>query len=149
MKPSFEKSSKTEILVNVFREMGMNQPISFADLSRRCGFPVKSDLPSYQSAKRIARRDHQVVIDPIHKFGCQRVSGEGIVRRGARIMKGMRGRAKVGAQEAEIALTHNMDRNMQQVASQNLTRFRLIADVASAAKSNRAVVSEPDLVAKT
>jgi hypothetical protein len=150
MRLLFQKSFETNALVKLFVEqIAVGQTVTFGEASARVGFPVTSRLPAYQSAKSIARRDHGVVIGPAKGVGFSRLNGENIVKRGGYIMKGIRGRAQVGAAEAEIALTHNLDRNAQLTASQNLTRFRLAADIATPPKTNRQIVPPPDLITRT
>lgn len=148
MRPLFTQTTETQALVALFREMSIGQQMSFAEASKRVGFKVTSMLSAYHSARYIAMRDHHVVMEGIKSFGFVRLNGDGMVKRGFRILKGIQRRAIKGAREQEIALTQNLDRNAQLLASSNLNRLRLMGDIAGKPASNRKPIEEPELIAR-
>ncbi len=147
-RPLFAQNSETQKLVAILSEMSIGEVLSFADLTKRAGFAVSSGMPSYQSARRILVRDYRIITEGVRGVGVQRLDGSGMVQRGGRLMRGIRRRAKRGAQEMDVALMQNLNRNDQLVAANQLTRFRLMTDVARHQNivSNKEIVEEPQLV---
>jgi hypothetical protein len=120
--------------------------MSFADASNTVGFTVKSTLPSYQTAKRIAERDHNVVIDGVRGYGFVRINGSGMVDRAPRFFKKVRRGARREAHVQEIALLQNLSRDEMMRATEQFSRLRIIEANASGvmkAQSNKRVVAEP------
>lgn len=146
-KPLFTQSFETIQLVEALKEMSIGQTISFSEISKKVGFSVNSSSPAYHSARRVLTRDHSIILESVRGFGFQRLDGHGMVNRGGRLLKGVRRRARRGAQEMEIALMQNLNRNDQLRASQQLTRFKLTADIARTPPvTNREETPEPDLI---
>lgn len=75
MRPIFTQSEETKQIVDLFVRLPIGASMSFADASDALKFQVKSTLPAYQTAKRVAERDHSVVIEAIKGFGFMRVNG--------------------------------------------------------------------------
>lgn len=69
-----ERHWHTQALVDVFVALNENEPITKDELAKRAGIDVKSARAHYESARKIALREHHVVIDVC-------VRGESVVRR--------------------------------------------------------------------
>jgi len=144
MRTISETSIETLKLVEIFKALELSKPLSFADASKIAEFKVYSSLPAYSSARRIARRDHAVVIDGIRGFGFQRLPGEDIAkRRGDMHFKGLRNKSRIGASEMKIALGQNLNSETAVEASGKLVRFQLISDTATLARTNRRQQEQP------
>lgn len=146
MRPIFTQSNETKLLVDLFSRMPIGASMSFADASNAVGFIVKSTLPAYQTAKRIAQRDHKVVIDAVRGFGFMRINGTGMVDRAPRFFKKVRRGARREAHVQEIAISQNLTREEMMRATEQFSRLRIIETTASgisSAQSNRRIVAEP------
>lgn len=146
MRPIFTQSAETRRLIELFVNLPVGASMSFADASNTVGFTVKSTLPSYQTAKRIAERDHNVVIDGVRGYGFVRINGSGMVDRAPRFFKKVRRGARREAHVQEIALLQNLSRDEMMRATEQFSRLRIIEANASGvmkAQSNKRVVAEP------
>lgn len=146
MRPIFTQSNETKLLVDLFVKMPIGASMSFSDASSAVGFTVKSTLPAYQTAKRVAERDHSVVVDGIRGFGFMRINGSGMVSRAPRFFKKVRRGARREAHVQEIAIAQNLPRDEMIRATEQFSRLRILETTAigiSAAQSNRRVVAEP------
>lgn len=146
MRPIFTQSNETKLLVDLFVKMSVGASMSFGDASRAVGFVVKSTLPAYQTAKRIAQRDHNVVVDAVRGFGFMRIDGNGMVARAPRFFRKVRKGARREAHVQEIAISQNLPREEMMRATEQFSRLRIIETTAmgtSSAHSNRRVVIEP------
>lgn len=145
MRPIFTQSNETKLIVDLFVKMPIGASMSFVDASNAVGFVVKSTLPAYQTAKRVAQRDHSVVIDAIRGFGFMRINGTGMVARAPRFFKKVRRGARREAHVQEIAISQNLTREEMMRATEQFSRLRIIETTASsnAAQSNRPIVAEP------
>lgn len=142
-----EQSRETRALIAAFVAMSLGQEYTFDQISEIVGFRVNSSLPAYHSARRIAARDHNVVIDGIRGVGFRRLPADQIVTgRGNRHMRSILRRAKVGVREMTIAILGNLSESVSQDASEKLTRFRLFGDLSKNAKSNRRSTVDPPRV---
>lgn len=139
MKPIFTTSDQTNRVVSLFREMRIEQQLSFQKASEVLGFEVKSTSAPYQSAKRIAARDHGVVIEGVWGFGFTRLNGSGMVKKGFRTQAGIRRMARKGAAVASVAISQNLTRNEMVDVTQQLSVFRLteVTNRQQAAMSNK------------
>jgi len=126
MRTTFEQSNETKILVDMFAKMSVGATMSFPDASKTVGFTVKSTLAAYQQAKRIAQRDHNVVIDAVRGFGFMRIDGEGMVARAPRFLKRVRKGARREAHVQEIAISQNLPRDQMTRAMEQYSRLKLI-----------------------
>lgn len=146
MRPIFTQSNETKLLVDLFVRMPIGASMSFADATNAVGFTVKSTLPAYQTAKRVAQRDHNVVVDAVRGFGFMRINGSGMVARAPRFFKKVRKGARREAHVQEIAISQNLSREEMMRATEQFSRLRIIETTAmgtAAAQSNRRVVIEP------
>ena len=146
MRPIFTQSNETRRLIELFVNLPVGASMSFADASNAVGFTVKSTLPSYQTAKRIAERDHNVVIDGVRGYGFVRINGSGMVDRAPRFFKKVRRGARREAHVQEIAILQNLSRDEMMRATEQFSRLRIIEANASGvmkAQSNKRVVAEP------
>ena len=146
MRPIFTQSNETRRLIELFINLPVGASMSFADASNAVGFIVKSTLPSYQTAKRIAERDHNIVIDGVRGYGFVRINGSGMVDRAPRFFKKVRRGARREAHVQEIALLQNLSRDEMMRATEQFSRLRIIEANASGvmkAQSNKRVVAEP------
>lgn len=126
MQPIFRQSKETETLVGLFRQMPINSNMSFDEASATVGFRVKSSLPAYQAAKRIAERDFGVVVDGIRGFGFMRLDGKKMVERAPRGFKKIRRISRREARVQEIAISQNLTRDDMLKATEQLARYRLL-----------------------
>jgi hypothetical protein len=146
MKPIFKQSDETRRLIELFLNLPVGASMSFGDASNTVGFTVKSTLPSYQAAKRISERDHNVVVEGVRGFGFMRINGSGMVDRAPRFFKKVRRGARREAHVQEIALLQNLSRDEMMRATEQFSRLRIIEANASGvmkAQSNKRVVAEP------
>lgn len=144
MNPSFTRSHETQKLVDLFRSMSVESQMSYSEASRRLGFDVRSSSGAYHSARRVAAKEHGVIIDSIRSFGFVRLAGSGIVKRGDQHLSAIRRRARRGGMEMEIAISQNLTRDEMMLASEKLSRLRIIADTSMPAKSNKPARETPE-----
>lgn len=145
MRTISEASHETLKLVELFTRISLEKPITFAEASRSVGFKVSSTLGAYSSARRIALRDHNIVIEAIRGLGFKRANGETITHhRGDRHLKTMRRRARRAADEVAVAIGMNMSEDDQRIASEKFNRFRLIGDISANPRSNRRKQADPE-----
>lgn len=139
MRPIFAQSNETRALVELFVSMSIGQTISFSDASKTVGFTVRSTLPAYQSAKKVAERDHRVVVDGVRCFGFKRIDGAGMVDRAPRFFQKVRKGARREARVQEIAMSTNLKRGEMLAATEQLSRLRILETTASQvrAETNR------------
>lgn len=146
MRPIFTQSNETKLLVDLFIRMPIGASMSFADATNAVGFTVKSTLPAYQTAKRIAERDNNVVVDAVRGFGFMRINGTGMVSRAPRFFKKVRKGARREAHVQEIAISQNLTRDEMMRATEQFSRLRIIETTSigsKVAQSNKRVVIEP------
>jgi hypothetical protein len=136
MKPIFKTSNETEQLLNLFMQMPLGSTLSFDDASKAVGFEVRSTLSAYQSAKKLAERDHNIVIDSVRGHGFQRIDGEGMVQRAPRFFKKVRKGARREAHVQGIAITQNLPRDAMLKATENHSRLRILETTASMPKAS-------------
>lgn len=147
MRPIFLQSAETRRLVELFISIPISTAMSFADASKAVGFPVTSNLPAYQSAKKIAERDHSTVIDGIRGFGFVRINGSGMVSRAPRFFRKVRKGARREARVQEIAIKTNLTRNEMIDATEQLSRLRILETTAMVRPvTNRNTPETPPLV---
>ena len=145
MKTVFARSRETDQLIALFREVPVGVPMSFRDASKAVKFEVKSTLGAYHSARRIAAKEHGIVIEAIHKFGFKRLNPQAIVDRLPGHSRRVRRHAHRVVHEMEIAITGNLDRDAMMRAMDGHQRFRLIetTTVPLRAASNKPEVEPP------
>ncbi len=144
MRKSFEQSAETVKIVNMFRDLKYDEPISFAQASLTIGFPIKSTTPAYQSAKLIAERDHGVYVATIRKFGFSRGTGKDMISSGAGLFSSIRKKSTRIASRMLLAINENLNEKDHLVAVEMYSRANIIASTTSAAvtSSNR---KRPDI----
>ena len=149
MKRIFEISHETQTLVEYFRQVPVGSPVSFDTVSKAVKFRVKSTLPAYNTARRIAERDHAVVIEAIRGFGFMRINGSEIVKSADRFYKRIRRGSRREAGKQEIAVMSNLSRDEMMKATENLSRLRILETTSMSprrAASNRPQVEEPPVI---
>lgn len=149
MKPIFEISRETQALIDYIRQTTIGAPVSFDTVSKALRFKVTSSLPAYTAARRIAERDHSVVIESIRGFGFVRINGSDIVKSADRFFKGVRRRSRREAGKQEIAVMSNLSRDEMLKATENLSRLRILETTSMSSRraaSNRPQVDEPPIV---
>lgn len=146
MRPIFSQSNETKKLIELFIAMPIGSSMSFPAATQAVGFTVKSILPAYQTAKRIAERDHNVVIEAVRGFGFMRINGSEMVSRAPRFFRKVRKGARREAHVQNIAISQNLTREEMMVATEQFSRLRILETTASNVKrptSNRRVVEMP------
>lgn len=149
MKPIFEISRETQVLIDYFRQATIGSPVSFDTVSKAVRFKVNSSLPAYNTARRIAERDHAVVIEAIRGFGFMRINGSDIVKSADRFFKKIRRGSRREAGKQEIAIMSNLSRDEMLKATENLSRLRILETTSMSSRraaSNRPQVDEPPVV---
>jgi hypothetical protein len=151
MKPSFSRSHETDALIALFLECSIGNPVSFSAASKKVGFAVHSTLPAYNSARNIAAKSHNIVIDSVRGFGFVRLDPAKIVKRGGKHLRSIRRRARKAGHEMEIAIQGNLDREHTIKATEQLSRFRIVESTAQAvrAASNKPTVKTDTPIAPT
>lgn len=145
MRSIAEMSKETKALIDLFKHMAIDDVMTWDEAGKIVGFPVRSSLAAYTSARRIATRDHGLVIDGIFGIGFKKIDGEAIVSaRGPKHLKSIKRRAQRGAMEMEAAIGQNLDDKTALDASEKLTRFRLLQDMSKSASSNRRRTAQPE-----
>lgn len=146
MKPIFTASHQTQELVALFTRMSTNETFSYEAASKKLGFAIYSTLPSYQSAKRIAERDHGCVVSSVRKYGFKRIDGEQMVKRAPAFFKRVRRGARREAMVQEIAISQNLPRDEMLKATEQLSRLRILETTAVSvrAASNRRHTDTPE-----
>ena len=148
MRHIFTQSLETSKLVEFFCSTSINERVSFEIASRSVGFKVTSALPAYQAAKRIAARDHGVVIEGIRKFGFTRLSGSQMLGLAPKFFQHVQRGSRRQARVQEIAISSNLDRAEMAIASEQLGRLRIIEATSSPLKasSNRPDRAAPEAI---
>lgn len=149
MKPIFETSHETQSLVSYFQHVPVGTPVSFDTVSKAVRFKVSSSLPAYNSARRIAQRDHSVVIEAVRGFGFVRINGGEIVKSADRFFTRVRRGARRESGKQEIAVMSNLPRDQMIKATENLSRLRILETTSMSprhATSNKPRVEDPQLV---
>ena len=149
MRPTFLLSTETQSLIDYFRTLPIGSETSFQIASNAVAFPVTSSSPAYNSARRIAERDHSIVIESIRGFGFVRINGGEIVKGAERFFKRIRRGSRREAGRQEIAVMSNLGRDEMLKATENLSRLRILETTSMSARraaSNRRQVDEPPVV---
>lgn len=146
MRPIFSQSNETKKLIELFIAMPVGSNMSFPAATQAVGFTVKSVLPAYQTAKRIAERDHNIVIEAVRGYGFMRINGSGMVSRAPRFFRKVRKGARREAHVQNIAISQNLTRDEMMIATEQFSRLRILETTASNVKrptSNRRIVETP------
>lgn len=145
MRKNFQRSAETDKLLALFQELSIGAPLSFEAAAKSVGFPVGSSTPAYHSARLIAAKQHNIVIEGIRSFGFIRLDSANIVQRGGKHLRSIRRRARRAGHEMEIAISGNLDRDAMMKATEQLSRFRIVESTAQPvrATTNREPVETP------
>jgi len=148
MRPIFTQSLETSKLVEFFRTVKIGENVSFEAASAAVGFKVSSALPAYQTSKRIAARDHGVVIEGVRKFGFTRLSGSQMLGCAPKFFQHVRRGSRRQSRVQEIAISSNLDRSEMAIASEQLGRLRILEATTSPLKptSNRPEREAPEAI---
>ena len=149
MKPIFKISSETMAIVDYLIQLPIGEDTSFMKASAAVGFRFTSTSPAYQSAKRIAERDHNVVIESIRSFGFVRINATGMVERASRFFRRVRRGSRREAHVQEIAIMSNLPRQEMMKATEQLSRLRILESTAIStrkAASNKPQTEMPPLL---
>lgn len=140
-RPDFTQSAQTRSLVAVFARLSIGETLSFGELSRKLGFEVGSASPAYQSARRIAHREHQVVTASVRGVGIKRLSGPDIVEgRSEQHFAAIRRRTRRLHDELGTAMLHNLPAATMAAAMEKQGRAGVILMNAAPSRTNRVVV---------
>lgn len=93
---SRERHWQTQALVDVFVGLKENEVVPYADLATKCKIDESAVRKRVQSAKKIARDQHHVVIDVVRGVGVARLSQNDITAPVARARGRMRSAARTG-----------------------------------------------------
>ena len=149
MTPIFTRSNQTSKIIDLFKSIPIDASISFQDASHRLGFMFDAKSGAYHSARRIATKEHGVVIEGIRCFGFKRLTGEDTVNKRSNVHDGViRRRARRAAREITAAITQNLRRDTMILATEKLGRYQIIADLSmgSKAASNKRATETPPVV---
>ena len=149
MRPNFKQSAETTAIINYLVSLPLEKEVSFAEASNAVGFEFSALTPAYQSAKRAAERDHNVVIEGIRGFGFTRVNAVGMVERASRFFRRVRKGSRREAHVQEIAIKSNLPRESMLAATEQLSRLRILESTAVSSKkatSNKVEREMPPLV---
>lgn len=149
MRPIFKQSHETQVIVTLFTQIPIGHEISFLEASKAVGFKFDAATPAYQSAKRAAQRDHNVVIEGIRGHGFKRINAVDMVERASRFFTRVRRGSRREAHVQEIAIMSNLPRDEMMKATEQLSRLRILETTAISprkAASNRAEVGPVPLV---
>ena len=100
-----ERHWQTQALIDVFVTLKENEVVPFNDLAQRCKIDVTSVKKRLQSAKKIARDEHHVVIDAVRGVGVARLSQENVTAPVARARGRMRSAARTGMKLIKNGIT--------------------------------------------
>lgn len=148
MRTMFQRTKETDKLIDLFQRLSIDTPVSFEDASKAAGFRITSSLPAYNSARLIAAKQYNIVIEGVRGFGFIRLTAANIVHRGGKHLKSIRRRARRAGHEMEVAISGNLDRDHMMKATEQLSRFRIIESTGQAvrAATNRAQVEMPEVL---
>lgn len=93
---SHERHWQTQALVDMFVALKENEVMPYADLAKRCKIDEPSVRKRIQSAKKIALREHGVVIDVVRGAGVCRLSQDLVTAPVGRAVGRMRSAARTG-----------------------------------------------------
>lgn len=145
MREMFQRSHQTDKLIDLFRECSVGTSVSFATASKVVGFTLTSSSPTYHSARNIAAKKHNIIIEGVRGFGFVRLDPTSIVKRGSRHLRSIRRRAHRAGHEMEVAISGNLDREHMIKATEQLSRFRIVETTAQPVRAvtNRKVEETP------
>ena len=145
MRHLFELSAETVRIIGLFKEMKIDETISFATASKRTGVVITSTTSAYHSARRIALRDDGIVIEGVRGVGFARLNGSGMVGKGYRTMAAIRRASRRGAAVTEVAIRQNLTQSEMVAATEQFSRFRILETTArmSAPRSNKDEIEDP------
>lgn len=149
MRPTFQASTETTRLVSFFKTLPQKKTVSWYEASKTAGFEINSSSAVYNSARKIAERDHGIVIETMRKFGFFRSDGADMEKSGDRFMGRMRRGAKRASNRMVLAIEHNLDPEQARRADEKLSRFRIIYSNAEPASSNRPKRGTPEEAPKS
>ena len=86
----------TSALVDVFAALEEGVTVPYAELAKRCNIDEESVRRRVQSAKKIALRDHHVVIDVVRNVGVARLAQNDVTAPVGRAIGRMRSAARTG-----------------------------------------------------
>lgn len=93
---SRDRHWQTQALVDVFIGLKENEVVAYVELAKRCKIDESAVKKRLQSAKKIARDEHHVVIDAVRGVGVARLSQENVTAPVARARGRMRSAARTG-----------------------------------------------------
>ena len=132
MRKMFELSKETSAVLAVIMNMRSGEEMSFEKLSEIVGFPVVSTSGCYQSAKRLAERDHATFIGGNRGVGFFRGSGTDIADSLEPMAKRIHNIAKQSISRADLAIASNLPQDTHQRVVERRTRASLIYSTTSA-----------------
>lgn len=93
---SRDRHWQTQALVDVFAALKEGEVVPYAELAKRCNVDEASVHGRVQSAKKIALRDHHVVIDVVRGVGVARLAQTDITAPVGKAITRMRSAARTG-----------------------------------------------------
>lgn len=93
---SRERHWQTQALVDAFVTLKENEVVPYAELAKRCKIDEKSVTKRIQSAKKIALREHHVIIDVVRGVGVARLTQNDVTAPVGRSISRMRSAARTG-----------------------------------------------------
>jgi hypothetical protein len=102
---SRERHWQTQALVDVFVALNENEVVPYDELARRCNIEEAQVRNRVQSAKRIALREHHVVVDVKRSVGVCRLSQDLITAPVGRAIGRMRSAARTATRTIKHGVT--------------------------------------------
>lgn len=102
---SHERHWQTQALVDVFVSLKENEVVPYAELAKRCKIDEKSVRKRIQSAKKIALREHRVIVDVVRGAGVARLSQNDVTAPVGRAVGRMRSAARTGLRLIKNGIT--------------------------------------------
>lgn len=128
--PSFQLSADTRFLVQRLQKATVGETVTYEQLGQEVGKPVVGGMPALQSAKRVLRRDFEMVFAAIHGVGLKRLNDVEIVGTAASTSKKLRRTAQRGVQTlTAVSDFSKLPREEQMRHSASLSIFGAVAEM--------------------
>lgn len=140
MRKTFELSAETSAIVTALAALRMGEQMTFAELAGKVGFRVNASTSAYQSAKKVAERDHGVYIGTIRGVGFFRGTGDDMADSLDPLAARIRKTAKRSVARADLAIRNNLSEEKYRRTIERRQRASIIYSTTAAPMpaSNRA-----------
>lgn len=140
MRTLFTRSAETERLLQIFRDLRYEEIVTYADATRQAKFEVTPQSARYA---RLQLRKVGIFIHIVPKIGFRRGVGSDMLDAGLSAAGSMRRKGRQTDELMQMALRENLSRDEHLLASELLTRSRVVVATMSGLRplSNRPLIN--------